>query len=73
MKAILDKTFMKSLAGSNDTANQVNKDVSKSAACPTNGPYAQDFADNKAFLATQMGTSQGIYETFKEGYKTPAR
>ncbi len=65
MKAILDKTFLKSLAGSNDTANQVDNEDSKSATCPTNGPSAQDFADYKPFLATQMDTSQGAYETFK--------
>jgi hypothetical protein len=48
LKAILDKTFIKSLAGSNNTANQVDDEDSKSAACPTNGPSAQDFADYKA-------------------------
>jgi hypothetical protein len=73
LKAILDKTFMKSLAGGNNTTNQVNNEVSKGATCSTNSPFAQDFAYYKAFLATQMDTSQGAYELFKEDYKTPAR
>jgi hypothetical protein len=41
LKAILDKTFLKSLTGSNNTANQVDNEDSKSAACPTNGPFAK--------------------------------
>jgi hypothetical protein len=73
LKAILDKTFLKSLAGGKNTTNQVNNEDSKGAACSTNGPSAQDFTDYKAFLATQMDTSQGAYESFKEDYKTPGR
>jgi hypothetical protein len=73
LKAISDKTFLKSLPGGNNTTNQVDNEVSKGAACSTNGPSTQDFADYKAFLATQMDTSQGTYELFKEDYKTPAR
>jgi hypothetical protein len=73
LKAILDKTFLKSLAGGNDTTNQVKNEDSNSAARSTNGPSAQDFADYEAFPATQMDTSQGSYELFKEDCKTPAR
>jgi hypothetical protein len=74
LKAILDKTFLKSLTGGNDTTtNQFNNEDSKGVACSTNRPSAQDFADYKAFLATQLDTSQGAYELFKEVYKTPAR
>ncbi len=73
MTAVLDKTFLKSLAGGNDTTNQVDDEDSKSAACSTSGISAQNFPDYKAFLDTQMDTSQGAYESFKEDYKTPAR
>jgi hypothetical protein len=64
---------MKSFAGGKDTTNQVNNEVSKGATCSNNSPFAQDFANYEAFLATQMDTSQGAYELFKEDYKTPAR
>jgi hypothetical protein len=64
---------MKSLAGGNNTTNQVDNEDSKGAACSTSGPSTQDFTDYEAFLATQMDTSQGAYELFKEGYKTPTR
>ncbi len=73
LKAILDKTFLKSLTGGNDTTYQVDNDDSKGAAWSTYGPFAQDFADYEAFLATQMDTSQGTYELFREDYKNPAR
>jgi hypothetical protein len=73
LKAILDKTFMKSLAGGNDTTNQVDNEVSKGVTRSTTSPFAQDFADYEAFLATQMDTSQDAYELFKEDYKTPTR
>jgi hypothetical protein len=40
LKAILDKTFLKSLAGGNDTTNQDNNEDSKGAARSTTGPSA---------------------------------
>jgi hypothetical protein len=73
LKAISDKTFLKSLAGGNGTTDKVKNEDSTCAVRSTNGLSAQDFADYKAFLATQMDTSQGAYESFKEDYKTPAR